>query len=207
MIIFFSFLTNHKDIIKEKGAAHCGGIDNFYVLIFGFFVEQHLFVGNAEPWKESLLVDPRLGHQLFRLYFFASVLGVDEQVSGFLDLLRRYLQVLDKPSGDECTFAVQALQPILQDFHTFERFHFGGACENINSGIPEFGPGMNSHVGLGNNYDTADSKGIEVMELGADDGSITDLSTFEEILLDLGGVVEALEFAVVEFCNVVLSQE
>ena len=48
---------------------------------------------------------------------------------------------------------------------------------------------MDSHMGFGNNYDTTNSKRIEVMEFGTDDGCVTDLSAFEEILLDLGRVI------------------
>ena len=190
MIIFFSFLANHENVIKEQSAAHRRRVDDLHVLELRLLVLQHRREGDPEPRELPFLVDPAVGHQHGVGDLLLPLLQVYEKLFRLLKVFLVDRQAVGHAPRDEPRCVVQALELVLQHIHALRRLHLSGACEHIHSSVSVLWPGVNGHMGLGDHHHTTDPEGLEVVEVRANDRSIADLRTVKEIVLNALWVVQ-----------------
>ena len=117
------------------------------------------------------------------------------------------MKVIDIASRNIGGLIVETLEGFRENLDTFSGSHLGTACEHVDSCVLVLRPGVNGEVRLSDHDHSTYSKRIEFVELRADYGGIADFSAVKKSLLNFLRIIQILEIAIKEFCDVMLSQK
>lgn len=168
---------------------------------------QHLCVGNTKPRHLTLLIYPCFPIQLFVLGVLFSILGIDEELTIFLQFIFLHNKTFGTSSRNELHFPFQTFKSFSQHRDTSPCPHFLRTGKNIHSCITEFRPSVHSHMWLSNHNHSTHAERFKMMEFWTNNCGITDFSTVKECSFNLWWAIQLFWRTVIKFGNEMFAEE